>query len=221
MFKWARLKLDLTFSASLYACSASSVRPWSLSALPILLCISAKSGLIFIAFLNVLIAFSRIKSKIATVLAKSVKSLTIFQRTPNYSIPARNRKLTKSFVENTKKNYLKIKNLLTKTPGGHGFHFAKKSIFEFNETKRLKILDKAWLNGGLSFRACFSDITKKLSANKIVSNYIRDKIINIVKDKEIAKKLTDFGHPFTSKRPTLNTNYFETFNRKNVRLIDL
>ncbi len=91
----------------------------------------------------------------------------------------------------------------------------------FNETKRLNILDKAWLNGGLSFRACFSDITKKLSANKIVSNYIRDKIINIVKDKEIAKKLTDFGHPFTSKRPTLNTNYFETFNRKNVRLIDL
>ncbi len=159
--------------------------------------------------------------QIAPVIAKSVKSLTIFQRTPNYSIPARNRKLTKSFQENTNKNYLKIKNLLTKTPGGHGFHFAKKSIFEFSENKRLNILDKAWLNGGLSFRACFSDITKKLSANKIVSNYIRDKIINVVKDKEVAKKLTDFGHPFTSKRPTLNTNYFEIFNRKNVRLIDL
>ena len=80
---------------------------------------------------------------------------------------------------------------------------------------------KAWLNGGLSFRACFSDITKKLNANKIASNYIKQKIINIVQDKEIAKKLTDFGHPFTSKRPTLNTDYFETFNKKNVRLIDL
>ena len=97
----------------------------------------------------------------------------------------------------------------------------KKSIFDFNESKRLKILEKAWLNGGLSFRACFSDITKKLNANKIASNYIKQKIINIVQDKEIAKKLTDFGHPFTSKRPTLNTDYFETFNRKNVRLIDL
>ena len=96
-----------------------------------------------------------------------------------------------------------------------------KSIFDFNESKRLKILEKAWLNGGLSFRACFSDITKKLSANKIVSNYIKEKINNIVKDKEVAKQLTDFGHPFTSKRPTLNTDYFETFNRKNVRLIDL
>ena len=154
-------------------------------------------------------------------MAKSAKSLTVFQRTPNYSVPARNRKLTKTFIKNTKNNYKKIKNLLTKTPGGHAFKFSKKSIFDFNERQRLKILEKAWQNGGLSFRACFSDITKKLNANKIVSNYIKEKITNIVKDKEIAKKLTDFGHPFTSKRPTLNTDYFETFNRKNVHLIDL
>ena len=136
-------------------------------------------------------------------------------------MPARNRKLTKAFIKNTKKNYKQIKNLLTKTPGGHAFHFSKKSIFEFNELKRLNILEKAWLDGGLSFRACFSDITKKLDANKIVSNYIKEKINNIVKDKDVAKKLTDFGHPFTSKRPTLNTDYFETFNKRNVRLIDL
>ena len=159
--------------------------------------------------------------QIAPVLAKSVKSLTVFQRTPNYSVPARNKKLTKTFIKNTIDKYNHIKNLLKKTPGGHGFHFSKKSIFEFTESKRLKILEKAWLNGGLSFRACFSDTTKKISANKIVSNYIRDKIKRIVKDKNIAKILTDFGHPFTTKRPTLNTNYFETFNRKNVQLVDL
>ena len=159
--------------------------------------------------------------QIAPVLAKSVKSLTVFQRTPNYSVPARNKKLTKTFIKNTINKYNEIKNLLKKTPGGHAFHFSKKSIFEFTESKRLKILEKAWLNGGLSFRACFSDITKKISANKIVSNFIRDKIKRIVKDKHIAKILTDFGHPFTTKRPTLNTNYFETFNRKNVQLVDL
>ena len=159
--------------------------------------------------------------QIAPVVAKSAKSLVVFQRTPNYSVPARNRKLTKTFIKNTKKKYFQIKNLLTKTPGGHAFHFSKKSIFEFNKSQRLDILDNAWLNGGLSFRACFSDITKKLNANKIVSNYIKEKIINIVKDKEVAKQLTDFEHPFTSKRPTLNTDYFEIFNRKNVRLINL
>ena len=159
--------------------------------------------------------------QIAPVLAKSVKSLTVFQRTPNYSVPARNKKLTKTFIKNTIDKYNYIKNLLKKTPGGHAFHFSKKSIFEFTESKRLKILEKAWLNGGLSFRACFSDITKKISANKIVSNFIRDKIKRLVKDKQIAKILTDFGHPFTTKRPTLNTNYFEIFNRKNVQLVDL
>jgi len=78
--------------------------------------------------------------QIAPVLAKSVKSLTVFQRTPNYSVPARNKKLTKTFIKNNIDKYNYIKNLLKKTPGGHAFHFSKKSIFEFTESKRLKIL---------------------------------------------------------------------------------
>lgn len=159
--------------------------------------------------------------QIAPEVAKNAKLLTIFQRTPNYSIPANNQKLKKTTMRSFHKNYKKIKSLLTKTPGGHAFFFSKKSIFDYSEKDREKILEKAWSKGGLSFRASFKDITTKLSANKIVSNFIKRKILDIVKDKNIAKQLTDFGHPFTSKRPTLNTDYFETFNKKNVHLVDL
>ena len=89
--------------------------------------------------------------QIAPVVAKSAKSLTVFQRTPNYSVPQETENLQKLLSRILKKNYKQIKNLLTKTPGGHAFQFSKKSIFDFNERQRLKILEKAWLNGGLSF----------------------------------------------------------------------
>lgn len=159
--------------------------------------------------------------QVAPEIAKVVKKLVIFQRTPNYSIPARNKKLTKEFIINFKKDYEKIKKLLKKTPGGHTFSFPNRSVFDFNNMERNKIYEKAWIKGSLAFRACFGDITKNIKANKTASNFIEKKILKIVKDKEVAKILTNFDHPFTSKRPTLNTNYYETFNKKNVQLVDL
>ena len=159
--------------------------------------------------------------QIAPVISKLARKLVIFQRNPNYSIPARNKKLTKKFINNYLKNYQKIKKLIKKTPGGHTFNFPTRSVFDFNKIERDKIFEKAWSKGSLSFRACFGDITKNLKANKTASNFIREKILKIVKDKKIAKILTNFDHPFTSRRPTLNTDYYETFNRKNVELIDL
>ncbi len=159
--------------------------------------------------------------QVAPTIAKEVKKLVIFQRTPNYSIPARNKKLTQDLIRKYLDNYKKIKKLIKKTPGGHTFSFANKSVFDCNKIERDKIFEKAWAKGSLAFRACFNDITKKLKANKIASNFIKEKILATVKDKKIAKILTNFDHPFTSKRPTLNTNYYEIFNRDNVELIDL
>lgn len=159
--------------------------------------------------------------QVAPEIAKVVKKLVIFQRTPNYSIPARNKKLTKEIINNYLKNYEKIKKLIKKTPGGHTFSFPNRSVFDFSKIERDKIFEKAWLKGSLAFRACFGDITKNLKANQKASNFIKEKILKIVKDKKIAKILTSFDHPFTSKRPTLNTNYYETFNKKNVQLVDL
>jgi cyclohexanone monooxygenase len=120
--------------------------------------------------------------QVAPEIAKVVKKLVIFQRTPNYSIPARNKKLTREFIINFKKDYEKIKKILKKTPGGHTFSFPNRSVFDFNDKERNKIFEKAWSKGSLAFRACFSDITKNIKANKTASNFIKEKILKIVKD---------------------------------------
>ena len=159
--------------------------------------------------------------QIAPVVANVAKKLIIFQRTPNFSIPARNTKLTNDFKKYVKKNYKKIRKLVKDTPGGHPFYYSSKSVFDLTEKKRNLIYEKAWKNGGLSFRAIFKDIISSMKANKTAANFIKKKILLTVKNKKFAQILTKFDHPFTAKRPTLNTNYFETFNKKNVELVDL
>ena len=60
-----------------------------------------------------------------------------------------------------------------------------------------------------------------LESNNTASSFIKDKIRNIVHNHQTADLLTDFDHPFGSKRPPIDTNYYETFNRKDVELINI
>jgi cyclohexanone monooxygenase len=159
--------------------------------------------------------------QIAPEIAKQAKKLIIFQRSPNFSIPARNKKLSNANIKSYKKNFNKLRNFLKRTPGGHPFEFPKKSAFDFNEVKRNLMYEKSWQYGTLSFRATFNDIVKSIKANKTAVKFIENKIYSTVKNREYAKILTNFDHPFTAKRPTLNTNYYEMFNKKNVELVDL
>ena len=114
--------------------------------------------------------------QIAPEIAKKAKKLILFQRSPNFSIPARNRKLTKENIKNYKKNFKKLRNFLKRTPGGHPFEFPKKSAFDFNETKRNLLYEKSWQYGTLSFRATFNDIVKNIKANQTAVNFIKNKI---------------------------------------------
>ena len=87
--------------------------------------------------------------------------------------------------------------------------------------KHEEIFEEAWAKGGLGFRACFQDISFDKKANDVAADFIKRKIRSIVKDPETAKKLTDIDHPYATKRPPIDTNYFETFNRDNVTLVDV
>jgi cation diffusion facilitator CzcD-associated flavoprotein CzcO len=89
------------------------------------------------------------------------------------------------------------------------------------EEERRAAYEKAWGQGGLSFRATFRDMMVNKAANDEASAFIREKIRAIVKDAATAEALTAFDHPFATKRPPIDTHYFETFNRDNVRLIDI
>ncbi len=155
------------------------------------------------------------------VIAEEAKHLTVFQRTANYSIPARNKPLTSEFKKHVKENSDLYKNLVKRTPNAHPFEINKRNVADVNPDELNEIYEKAWEIGGLQFRAVFNDLVTNIKANKTASDFIKKKIRETVSNKKFASILSDIDHPYAGKRPPIDSNYFETFNRDNVNLVDL
>ena len=157
----------------------------------------------------------------APVIAEKAKHLTVFQRTPNFSVPARNKPLSKEFKEYVKNNYDELKSIVKETPNGHAFRISEKLTFDVDQKEREKKYEEYWEKGGLQFRGVFKDIITDKKANDSASFFLKKKISQVVKNKEFAKILTNFDHPYGCKRPPIDTNYFETYNKDNVHLVDI
>lgn len=159
--------------------------------------------------------------QLASELAAVADQLTVFQRTANYSIPARNAPLTEDFQTEVKKNYRDIRAWAKRTTNGHPFDIRDQSALDVDASEQRKIYEAAWDAGGLRFRAAFRDILSNNQANQTASDFIRSKIRETVKDPATAEILTPADHGFATKRPPIDTRYFETFNRDNVSIVDL
>lgn len=157
----------------------------------------------------------------APVIAAQAGHLTVFQRTANYSIPARNGPVTADDVKKTRENYDEIWRVARAGTNGHPFTISTRSALSVSDDERLDIYEKAWERGGLRFRASFSDILQSAEANLTASDFLRGKIKEVVKDPAVAEMLTPRDHGFATKRPPIDTGYFEAFNRDNVLLVDL
>jgi cyclohexanone monooxygenase len=157
----------------------------------------------------------------APAIAAQAGHLTVFQRTANYSIPARNGPLDPAFIRDVKANYGAIRDKARAATNGHPFDVATRSALSVTPEERERIFEAAWESGGLRFRATFGDILANKEANEAASEFLRKKIREIVKDPEVAERLTPRDHGFATKRPPIDTDYFETFNRDNVLLVDL
>jgi cation diffusion facilitator CzcD-associated flavoprotein CzcO len=155
------------------------------------------------------------------VIAAQAAHLTVFQRTANYSVPARNGPLTPEFQAQIKANYDQIRAVCKSTTNGHPFTISERKALSVSEEERQALYEEAWQNGGLQFRATFGDLLVDRAANDTAAAFIRAKIRGIVKDPETAAKLIDFDHPYAAKRPPIDTEYFETYNRDNVDLVDV
>ena len=107
------------------------------------------------------------------------------------------------------------------TTNGHPFIISERSALDASPEERRAAYEAAWEKGGLQFRAAFQDLLLDKAANDTAAEFIRAKIREVVKDPETAAKLTNFDHPFAAKRPPIDTEYFETFNRDNVSLVDV
>ena len=155
------------------------------------------------------------------VIAKEAKHITVFQRTANYSLPANNAPLTEEFKQYAKAHADKIYEVMTTNGNGHPFRISPRKAVETSEVDLEEIYETAWQKGGLQFRATFDDLLTSKDANDTAAEFIRKKILNVVKDPIKAKVLADIDHPFAAKRPPIDSNYFETYNRDNISLVNL
>jgi len=157
------------------------------------------------------------------VIAGQAEHLTVFQRTPQYTIPARHGTIDRKYLEEVvKPNYEEILEQARWSTGGFPMNRDERSALQVTAEERLEAYEAGWAEGGIRFLSTsFKDISTDRRANDTMAEFIRKKIREMVRDPETAEKLMPTDHPFGSKRPLIDTDYFETYNHDNVELVDI
>ncbi|MGE0230762.1 MAG: flavin-containing monooxygenase [Flavobacteriaceae bacterium] len=154
-------------------------------------------------------------------LAEKAAELHVFQRTPNYSIPAQNRPLDRNYVDIWKKNYPERRKVARMARNNTMNSPGQRSGTEVTPAQFKAELESRWASGGIGFMYAFTDITTNRKVNEMTSEFVRSKIREIVRDPKKAAILAPANYPIGAKRICVDTDYFETFNRDNVFLHDI
>ena len=157
------------------------------------------------------------------LIAEEADELVVYQRTAAYSTPAFNRPLTNSEIDTMKGNYDQYRQEQRLSPAGIiNPERQLERVMDVPKEERQRRFEEAWDEGLLTgLMSTFSDIQLDEDANHEVAEFIRDRIRNTVKDKQTADDLTPKAYPYATKRPCIDTNYYETYNRENVSLVNL
>lgn len=152
------------------------------------------------------------------LIAQQAASVTVFQRTANFSLPAKNRPLTDEEVAEFEANFPAYRQMLA--DGSPGFPLPPEgyvpSVEELNQ-----LAEGLWDGGGLVSLTVIPNLMRNEAINGVAADYVRGKIREIVKDPAVADQLTPRGYPFGSKRACVDSGFYDTFNRDNVTLVDL
>jgi cation diffusion facilitator CzcD-associated flavoprotein CzcO len=157
------------------------------------------------------------------VIAAEADHLTVFQRTPNYSVPARNFLMSDEATREIKANYPEIRRKARESFGGFPYERSERSALADSPEERQALYERLWgEEGGFKFiYGSYNDLLTNQAANDTAAEFIRAKIREIVTDPQVAETLAPKDYPYGTKRPPIDTHYFETFNRDNVTLVDL
>lgn len=161
--------------------------------------------------------------QVIPLIAEAAEELTVFQRTANYVLPARNHAIDPEFQRGIKSRYREVRKANRESSFGIAQPEATKGALEVSEEERNAFYHRVWSDKDselVSMLVGFTDILSNDAANETAAQFIRDRIAEIVTDPAVAALLQPTGY-FGVKRPVLGTNYYETFNRPNVRLVDV
>jgi cyclohexanone monooxygenase len=155
-------------------------------------------------------------------LAKQAAHLFVFQRTPTFSLPAGNRPLKDAEVQEIKQNYVDLRNRARASPTGMASDpLPTQSALKVTPQEREVAYEFRWQAGGTAYTRTYKDIMLVAESNETAADFARRKIQSRVSDPVLAEKLTPKDIHIGTKRLCLDTQYFETFNRDNVSLVDI
>ncbi|MGE3771632.1 MAG: flavin-containing monooxygenase [Gammaproteobacteria bacterium] len=154
------------------------------------------------------------------LIAQQAAQLYVFQRTPQFAIPAWNRALSDEEMRHAQETYAEIRRLVRQSEVGIAYEGPEHGAKEASAESLQKQLEFAWARGGYLMLAAYPDLLTDLESNRLVSEWVKEKIRSRIKDPQVARKLMP-QYPMGAKRLCVDTDYFETFNRDNVTLVDL
>jgi cyclohexanone monooxygenase len=155
------------------------------------------------------------------LIAEQAEQLIVFQRTPNHSVPAGNHLLDADEQRDGVERFAERRELAKSSFTGLTVPDTGLLANESTPEQRRDVYEERWRLGGLAMYGAFADMLVDEKANATAAEFFDAKIREKVTDPEIAEKLTPKGYPFGGKRICVDSNYFETFNRDNVSLVDL
>lgn len=155
------------------------------------------------------------------VIAEQAAQVTVFQRTPNFSVPAHNRAMDAAYERSWKDDYAARRQHARTLRTGIDYPLNPLSALEVSAEQREREYETRWAAGGTAFTASFSDLLRNEDANATARDFVHRRIRAIVQDPETAERLCPTNHPIGTKRICVDTDYYATFNRPNVRLVDL
>jgi cyclohexanone monooxygenase len=156
------------------------------------------------------------------IIAEQASHLTVFQRTANFSIPARNATLSAEERQSWRVDYPEIRRKAREeTRNGIYTEVPDKGALDDGDNERRAKYEARWSRGGLTFMSVYNNLALDKAANDTAADFVRDKIADIVKDPQTAKLLQPSNHPIGSKRICIDSDYFAAFNRPNVTLVDI
>ena len=156
------------------------------------------------------------------LLAEQAALLTVFQRTPNFSVPAHNGPLDAEYEAEVRADYVEHHKRNRMTKGGVPPRInTGVSAMSVSEGERQAKFEQAWGFGTFALQSVFNDISSNPGSNAAAAAFVHDKIRGIVNDPKVAENLLPKTFPFGTKRLCLDTGYYATFNRDNVSLVDI